>query len=109
MEQKVTALFGVSDLMTGGIYDYLYEKGISIGEDVSVVGFDNESISAFFRPQLTTTALPLREIGKKSAELLLEKLENANGDLLELEYEAKPQVYKIPCEMVVRQSVCKAK
>lgn len=105
--QGVTALFGISDMMTGGIYDYLYEKGISIGKDISVVGFDNESISAFFRPQLTTTELPLREIGKKSAELLLEKLEShATG---ELHNGDKPEVYKIPCKMVIRQSVCEKK
>lgn len=101
VKQGVTAIFGISDLMTGGIYDYLYDKGIEIGDGISVVGFDNESISAFFRPQLTTTSLPLREIGQKSAELLLDKLENANGDLQE---EIKPKVFRIPCKMVIRNS-----
>lgn len=100
--QGVTALFGISDHMTGGIYDYLYEKGISIGKDISVVGFDNEGLSAFLRPQLTTTALPLREIGRKSAQLLLDKLENANGDL-----QKEPSVFKIPCQMMLRDSVGK--
>lgn len=105
-KRGVTAIFGISDMMSGGIYDCLYEKGISIGKDISVVGFDNESISAYFRPQLTTTSLPLREIGRKSAELLLDKLENANGDLLNQE---KPLVYKIPCKMILRQSVSERK
>lgn len=100
--QGVTALFGISDLMTGGIYDYLEEKDITIGKDISVVGFDNESISAFFRPQLTTTSLPLRQIGQKAAELLLEKLENGDG---KEEISLKPEVYKFPCSLRTRKSV----
>lgn len=102
LSQNVTALFGISDLMTGGIYDYLYEKGIEIGKEMAVAGFDNETISAFFRPQLTTMSLPLREIGRKSAELLLEKLESANGEEQKPE---RPQVFKMPCKMIVRDSV----
>ena len=102
MKQGVTALFGISDLMTGGIYDYLYEKGIDIGNEVSVAGFDNESISAFFRPRLTTMELPLRTIGKKSAELLLNQLENEDDSLRVSE---EPEVISIPCKMIVRNSV----
>ncbi len=102
LKQNVTALFGISDLMTGGIYDYLYEKGIEIGKDISVAGFDNESISAFFRPQLTTMELPLRAIGKKSAELLLDKLESEQG---ETRIPDKPQVERMPCRFIRRDSV----
>ena len=102
LEQNVTALFGISDLMTGGIYDYLYEKGIAIGKEVSVAGFDNESISAFFRPKLTTMELPLRTIGKKSAELLLDQLEDEDDKLRVSE---EPEVISIPCKMIVRNSV----
>jgi LacI family transcriptional regulator len=105
LKKNVTALFGISDLMTGGIYDYLYEMNIPIGKDISVAGFDNESISAFFRPQLTTTELPLRLIGKTSADLLLKKLEGSE----EIEVPDRPEVIKIPCEMRIRDSVRKIK
>ena len=105
LEQDVTALFGISDLMTGGIYDFLYEKNIRIGRDISVAGFDNEGISDFFRPRLTTTALPLREIGKRSAELLLHKLEESDEE--EKTVSTVPQIIKIPCSMRVRDSVSK--
>jgi LacI family transcriptional regulator len=104
MQQNVTALFGISDLMTGGIYDYLYENDIKIGKEISVAGFDNEGISDFFRPRLTTTELPLRDIGRKSAELLLHKLEAGDE---EKEKSDTPEVYKIPCCMRVRESVKK--
>ena len=87
------------------VYDYLYEMNIPIGKDISVAGFDNESISAFFRPQLTTTELPLRLIGKTSAELLLQKLEGSE----DIQLPDKPEVIKIPCEMRIRDSVRKIK
>ncbi len=100
--QGVTALFAISDQMAGGIYDFLEESDIVVGKDLSVVGFDNEDISAFFRPQLTTTELPLGEIGRISAELLLEQLEKNEGEIKEPE---EPTVVSVPCKMVVRKSV----
>lgn len=102
LEKNVTAIFGISDRMTGGVYDYLEEKNLIVGKDISVAGFDNESIAAFFRPQLTTTELPLGEIGSKAAELLLDKLEDANGDSQNGD---NPRVYKFPCKMIIRKSV----
>ncbi|WP_242830336.1 LacI family DNA-binding transcriptional regulator [Butyrivibrio sp. AE3009] len=102
--RDVTAIFGISDKMTGGIYDYLEEQGIVIGRDISVAGFDNEIISEFFRPQLTTTALPLTEIGRISAELMLKKLEGSHGDE---EPSKDPVVIKVPCKLVKRKSVIK--
>ncbi len=99
--QGVTAYFGISDQMTGGIYDYLEEMNIRIGEQIAVAGFDDEVIAQYFRPALTTTRLPLAEIGKKSAELLIDILENRNeGDI-----SSEPKVISIPCSMIVRKSV----
>lgn len=102
--QGVTAIFGISDKMSGGVYDYLEENGIAIGRDISVAGFDNEIISEYFRPQLTTTALPLKEIGRISAELLLDRLEGTGGDPGPMK---EPQVIKVPCRLVKRKSVMK--
>jgi LacI family transcriptional regulator len=88
--------------MTGGIYDYLEENDIIVGKDISVAGFDNESISAYFRPQLTTTELPLSEIGRLSAQLILEKIEDNKGSE---DLPAEPKVIKVPCSMVIRNSI----
>ncbi|MBO6166553.1 MAG: LacI family DNA-binding transcriptional regulator [Eubacterium sp.] len=99
--KDVTAFFGISDRMTGGIYDFLYDNDISIGKDISVAGFDHENISDFFRPKLTTTELPLRSIGIKAAELLIAKLDNSRV------YHRinKPEVFSIMCHPVIRDSV----
>ncbi len=106
IKKGVTALFGISDRMTGGIYDYLEEVNITVGKDISVAGFDNESIAAYFRPQLTTTELPLREIGKQSAELLIEKLDDLNRGMDDVQV-LEPIIKKVPCKLIVRKSVLK--
>ena len=101
------AFFSISDRMAGGIYDYLAETDLVIGRDISVAGFDDESIAAFFQPQLTTTALPLSEIGEIAAERLLEMLGSGSdedeGD--ETVSTSESVVIKVPCTMVIRHSV----
>jgi LacI family transcriptional regulator len=55
LKQIPTAIFCASDRIAVGVYDALKEKGLSIPEDVSVVGFDNqELLAAHSRPPLTT-------------------------------------------------------
>lgn len=100
--KEVTAIFGISDKMTGGIYDYLEEKGISVGSDISVAGFDNEIIAEYFRPQLTTTELPLEDIGRIAAELMLAKIDGSDGDE---SASHDPVVVKVPCKLIKRKSV----
>ena len=55
-----------------GAYDALKEKGLTIPDQVAVVGFDNrEVIAAHMRPPLTTVALPYFEMGYWAVEYLL--------------------------------------
>lgn len=102
LKTDVTAVFCMSDIMAGGLYRYLDENGKRAGVDLAVAGFDNQEIAKFFIPGLTTMALPLREIGNRSAKLLLEKIEGG-------EYEAQqnivPERILIPCTLIERESV----
>ena len=100
----VTAIFCMADRMAGGVYDYLEEQGLHVGTDISVAGFDNQDMAEYFRPGLTTMALPLSQIGKQAARLMLDKLtgksagEEPNG--------AYKEIY-IPCKFIERKSVAK--
>lgn len=59
-----TAIFCATDRMAMGAYDAIKERGLRIPHDVAVVGFDNqEVISGYLRPRLTTVALPFEEMG----------------------------------------------
>jgi LacI family transcriptional regulator len=101
LKEGVTAIFCMNDTMAAGCYDYLYEHDIKIGQDISVVGYDNKEISEYLRPHLTTNDIGLREIGKQSAEILLSHIEE------EIEVNLNSKIIKIPCKMVVRESVKK--
>ncbi len=93
-----TAIFAMNDMMAYGILNTAHEMGIRIPEDLSVVGFDNLTLSPCSYPALTTVALPFQEIGQRAAEILIQQLE---GTLPEGE------MYQqlIPCELFLRKTV----
>ena len=92
-----TAIFCFNDLMAAGVYDYLNEKGLTPGKDISVAGFDNRTMSQFLKPALTTVEIPLVEIGRKSAELILKQI--ASPDDFET------QQSFVECKIIERDSV----
>ena len=51
-------------------------RGISIPNDLAIVGFSNEPTSALIEPGLTTLAQPLDEIGKTTVQFLLNEMED---------------------------------
>lgn len=67
-----TGVFCHNDRVAMGLYDGLRERGLSVPDDMSVVGFDNqEVIAAHLRPPLTTVALPHYELGVAGVRILL--------------------------------------
>jgi LacI family transcriptional regulator len=70
-----TAIFCSDDYMAIGVIDRIKEAGLSVPEDISVIGFDDIELSSYIKPSLTTIRQPIHEIGKKSAELLLDLIE----------------------------------
>jgi len=99
IKKDVTAIFCMNDLMAGGAYDYLYEKGIIVGRDISVAGYDNKEVSEYLRPQLTTCDIPLRKIGKVTAEYFTNFLED------ELVNDEKQKIIKLEGNIIIRESV----
>lgn len=63
----------MNDLMAAGVYDYAVKHNLTIGKDLSVIGFDNREICAAFTPALSTMALPLRKMGTIAADYLIQK------------------------------------
>ncbi len=92
-----TAVFCFNDLMAAGVYDYLYEKELLPGKDISIAGFDNRTMSQFLKPPLTTVEIPLYDIGRKSAELILNQINNGK--------DAEIQQSFVECKIIERNSV----
>lgn len=70
------ALYVINDLMAIGVLLTLQEAGVRVPEDVAILGFDNIWESEIVRPKLTTIAQDPRDIGRKLAGALFERIEN---------------------------------
>lgn len=73
-----TAIFTISDQIAIGLISKLTQNGISVPKDISVMGFDNTNICNIYNPTITTVSQPQFEIGKKSMELLIQKIQDIN-------------------------------
>lgn len=72
LSPPLEAVFVASDLMAMGAIRALREAGISVPEDVAVVGFDDIPASAYFNPPLTTVRQPMSKMGAMACRLLLQ-------------------------------------
>src|SRR5690606_7765001 len=68
-----TAVVCASDAIAAGVLLALFESGISVPKDVSVVGFDDVPGSAFLIPPLTTISQPIYEKGQQAANILIDR------------------------------------
>lgn len=99
LKKEITAVFCMADRMAGGVYQELDEKGLRAGADIAVAGFDNQDIAEYFVPGLTTMALPLKEIGYRSADILLRQMEGQTAQ------EEAGGHFAVPCTFIERKSV----
>jgi LacI family transcriptional regulator len=72
--RDMTAIFATADLMAAGIISGLNDNGVRVPEDVSVVGFDDLSISRLTRPRITTIHQDAEEKGKIAADMMIDCL-----------------------------------
>ncbi len=69
------AILCLNDRLAFGAYQACQERGIRVGIDVSLVGFDNDELASYLRPGLTTIALPHEEMGREAVRLVLRDAE----------------------------------
>jgi LacI family transcriptional regulator len=75
-----------------------HEAGLSAPRNISIIGLDDIDIAAFFVPGLSTVRQPIREMGRKTAEIMYRMIAGDNGGDLSLVF---------PHELVTRES-CRA-
>lgn len=98
-EQRPTAIVAANDWTAAGLYKVLKDYGVSIGQEVSVVGFDNDvRICESLSPSLSSYAIPVEQAALVAASLLIEKIEGGARSI-------QPQVRMVRGQMVERQSV----
>lgn len=96
---RPTAIMCANDRLAIGVTLAAARLGLSIPQDLSVMGYDNEArIADTMVPALTTMALPLREIGRAAMTTLLDAIENGTGA------EGTTMETMVPCRLVTRDS-----
>lgn len=73
-----TAVFAFNDIMAAGVYDWCKDHHLRPGYDIAIFGFDNNAISRFYEPQISTAELPLNNIGRKCAEIVIERIKGSD-------------------------------
>jgi DNA-binding LacI/PurR family transcriptional regulator len=92
------AIFAMNDNIAISAMHIARKMGMSIPEDISIVGFDDEPHSSYFRPSLSTVWQPVYSIGMLAARIVLGRLNSNNADNLAF----REEVFKP--ELVVRES-----
>jgi LacI family transcriptional regulator len=91
-----TAIFAASDYLVVGVLDALRARGLCAPDDLSIVGFDDMPFASLMDPPITTIRQPIRLMGERGVEALVERLKNA---------EHNPEPVRLRVTLVERASV----
>jgi LacI family transcriptional regulator len=99
LSQRPTAIFAASDELARGAIEAARSVGISVPDDLSIVGFDDTEIARIASPPLTTVRQPLQEMGAVALRTALRLVAGQKIDSNHVE---------LATELVVRASTAPA-
>jgi len=102
LKEMPTAVFAGNDEMAIGLIAALHKTGIECPRDISVIGFDDITISENYAPPLTTMRQPREKIGRIATETLVNILE---GNVVS----SDPVRVLLQSELIVRESTAPPK
>jgi DNA-binding LacI/PurR family transcriptional regulator len=71
-----SAVFCSNDEMAVGAMKAVFEAGLKVPDDISIMGFDDNQLGGFITPALTTVRRPIIEVSRKGAEKLFTIIED---------------------------------
>jgi DNA-binding LacI/PurR family transcriptional regulator len=92
---RPSAIFAGSDMQALGVLRAAHQLGLSVPQDLSVVGYDNLPVSAWLGTALTTVDQPLRDMAAAATRMLLD---------LAAGVELPSRRIELMTELVVRES-----
>lgn len=95
LKNRPTAIFASNDLSAFGVMEAVREAGLSIPQDISIIGFDDIPQASIVHPKLTTMRQPLDQMGRMAARMLMERIENP---------ELTPRRVTLATRLIVRDS-----
>ena len=100
-KEPPTAIFSAYDDLAIGAMRAIYESGLSIPEDISIIAIDNITISSYLYRALTTVSAPIYEVGVIASKIILSKLHDRTLRAIQ-HVSIKPELY-------MRETVAKPK
>jgi DNA-binding LacI/PurR family transcriptional regulator len=96
-----TAVFTHNDVLAVGAMHAVHDAGLVVPDDISVVGYDDTTSSAYQNPPLTTVKFPVAEMGRQAGQIILRLIREEGG--------LPPKTVTLPVELVVRGSTAPPK
>jgi LacI family transcriptional regulator len=90
----ITAVFVASDVVAFGAIAAIRDAGLRVPDDISVVGFDDIPLAAYFDPPLTSIRLPAHDLGRAVGTALLDHITGRSVEARTV----------LPTELVIRSS-----
>lgn len=95
--KNMTAAFVTSDMMAFGVINGLRDEGLNVPDDMSVIGFDDISLSNIFYPRLTTVHQDIQARGIAAAKHLIDVLDGKKA--------LDTQIHLQPLSIIERDTV----
>jgi LacI family transcriptional regulator len=92
LDEPPTGIFGFNDNVAIGALHAALARGLSVPNDLSLVGFDDTSQALIVTPELTSVRQPLAELGRVGVSLLARLIEGRRVDALRMELSTKLDV-----------------
>lgn len=99
LPDRPTAIQCPTEYIARAVYKAIYDMGLKIPEDISVVGFDNISIATTLYPPLTTMSQPLDDMARIAVDKIIKLIKN------EQTREENPETIILEHEFIIRDSV----
>jgi LacI family transcriptional regulator len=96
-EKRPSAVFITNYEMTLGAFIAINENNIKVPEEMSIIGFDNLTMSRIIKPALSVVIQPMQQIGETVANLMLKRLK---GDMSNF-----PSMFRLKTELLQQESV----
>jgi len=76
LAQHPTAVFAINDETALGLMRGLHEQGVSVPQDISVLGYDDIDLDEYVVPKLTTIHQPVVTMGQQATGLLINRIQD---------------------------------
>lgn len=96
LSEHPTAVFAGNDVSAVGVYQALYRAGLSVPQDMSVIGYDDIELARYLTPPLTTIHQPQEELCRKAVDTLLARIQGADDE---------PRLITLEPTLIQRESV----